>query len=254
MEKINKNNDTEKIEQQKNDITKQDKEKEQNKQIFAQNISFFRKKMNLSQKELAEKMQISNKNISKWENAETVPDVFTIKKLANIFNVSIDTLVNPISNENKHAIKTSKIIPFRSKLYVLFLINAIIILLTCVLFYTFKSINYEPFPLYQLFLYATPPICLSVFIFICIVSKKADWISLSLFGWLTTICFYISFINVSNIEYIFIITIAYQMLVLIIVKLINSRKIISFNKIIISRFKKNIDNKDTINKDNIENN
>ena len=54
------------IEQTKQEITKQDKEKEQNKLIFAQNILFFRNKMNISQKELAEKLQLSNKNISKW--------------------------------------------------------------------------------------------------------------------------------------------------------------------------------------------
>ena len=227
------------IEQTKQEITKQDKEKEQNKLIFAQNILFFRNKMNISQKELTEKLQLSNKNISKWEKAETVPDVFTIKKLANLFNVSIDTLVSPMTKENQNAIKTKTAIPFKTKLYSLFLINAIIILLTCVLFYTFKSISFEPFSLYLLFLYSTPFMTLSVFIFLCVVTKKVDWISLSLLGWLITLCFYISFINVDNIEYIFIITIAYQILVLVFTKLINSRKIISFNKILIAKFKKN---------------
>ena len=50
-------------------------EKDPNKIIFAENIIFFRKKINISQKELAEKLNVSNKNISKWENAETIPDV-----------------------------------------------------------------------------------------------------------------------------------------------------------------------------------
>lgn len=237
---------------EKQEISKHDKEKEQNRLIFSENVAFFRKKMNLSQKELAEKLQISNKNISKWENGETVPDVFTIKKIAKIFNVSIDTLVSPISKENQNAIKTKAVIPFKSKLYFLFLINAFLLLLTCVVFFSFKSTSYEPFPLYRLFLYITPVMDLTVFVFICVVAKKVDWITLSIFGWLVTFCIYISFMNVSNIEYIVLITVAYQILVLVFSKLINSRKIILFNKILIGNFKKSSeDNHQTkeINKD-----
>ena len=194
--------------------------------------------MNISQKELAEKLNTSNKNVSKWENAETVPDVFVIKKIASIFNVSIDTLVSPISNENKRAIKTQTAIPFKWKLYVILLINATIFLLACVLFYTFKSSNFEPFPLYYLFIYVTPFMDISVFIFICIVSKKADPITLSIFGWLVTLCFFLTFIKVPNISYIFIIAVAFQILVPIFTNLINTNKIIGLNLKLINRFKK----------------
>ena len=97
------------------------REKDYKKVIFADNIIFFRKKLNISQKDLAKKLETSNKNISKWENAETIPDVFTIKKLADIFNVTIDTLISPITKENQDAIKTKKVIPTRWKIYLIFI-------------------------------------------------------------------------------------------------------------------------------------
>ena len=221
-----------------------DEEKLKNKQIFAQNLIFFRKNMNISQKEMAEKLDTNNKNISKWENAETIPDVFTIKKIAEIFKVSIDTLVSPITNDNKIAITTKKVRPLKFKIYFLLMVNAILLLLTCVAVYALKSSNVESFPIFYLFLYILPFMDLSVFIFICIVAKKADPITLSIFGWLVTISFYLSFIHVNNIEYIFIITVAYQIFTLIFTRLINTRKIIEFNKLIIGKLKRKDDKED----------
>lgn len=208
------------------------------KEILAQNIVFFRKKMGLSQTELARQLQYSNKNISKWENAETTPDIFTIKKLAKIFNISVDTLVNPITSENKDAIKTRAVIPFRWKIYMLALINSLLIFASCIVFFVLKSIGYSGFPLGLIFVYILPLIDLSIFIFICCTKKKVDAISLSLFGWLIVISFFVTFINTPNIGYIVILGIAYQLFAIAFTKLINSGKIIKLNKLIIKRPKK----------------
>lgn len=208
------------------------------KEILAQNIVFFRKKMGFSQTELAKELKYSNKNISKWENAETTPDIFTIKKLAKIFNVSVDTLVNPITNENKDAIKTKLAVPFRWKVYMLLLINSLVIFAACTVLFVLKSANYTKFPLGFIFVYMLPIIDLSVFIFICCTKKRVDIISLSLFGWLIILACFISFINTPNIFYIFFLGLAYQFFAIVFAKLINSGKIIKFNKLIIKRLKK----------------
>lgn len=208
------------------------------KEILAQNIAFFRKKMNLSQTDLAKQLQYSNKNISKWEQGETTPDIFTLKKLAKIFGISVDTLVSPITNENKEAIKTKSAVPFRYKLYILLLVDSIIFLLTCVAFFVLKAVDVNNFNPGLLFLYVAPVLTLAVFIFLCCIKKKVDLISLSLFGWLLVLCFFISFINVSNIEYLFVVGFAYQFLAIAMTQLINSGKIIKINKILIKRAKK----------------
>lgn len=53
-----------------------------------------RKKQNLSQEELAEKVGVARQTISKWELGETSPDIKQAKDLSIIFNVSLDELVD----------------------------------------------------------------------------------------------------------------------------------------------------------------
>ena len=48
---------------------------------------------NMTQKQLAELLFISDKTVSKWERGETVPNTETLKLLARVFDVSINTLL-----------------------------------------------------------------------------------------------------------------------------------------------------------------
>lgn len=57
-------------------------------------ITNLRKKNNLSQEELAEKIGVTRQTISKWELEETAPDIKQAKELSKIFNVSLDELTN----------------------------------------------------------------------------------------------------------------------------------------------------------------
>lgn len=56
-------------------------------------IKKFREKNNLSQEELADKVYTSRQTISNWENEKTYPDVNSLKLLSNIFDVSLDNLL-----------------------------------------------------------------------------------------------------------------------------------------------------------------
>lgn len=56
-------------------------------------ISELRKKNNLTQEQLAEKLNVTRQTISKWECNETSPSLEDAGKLASIFNVSLDELV-----------------------------------------------------------------------------------------------------------------------------------------------------------------
>lgn len=62
-------------------------------------IAELRKKNNLSQEELAEKVGVARQTISKWETGDTTPDINQVKIISKIFNISIDELVdNDINN------------------------------------------------------------------------------------------------------------------------------------------------------------
>ena len=60
-----------------------------------------RKKANLSQEQLAEKVGVSRQTISKWELGETVPDIKQAQVLSQVFSVSLDELTG---NDTKEVI------------------------------------------------------------------------------------------------------------------------------------------------------
>jgi transcriptional regulator with XRE-family HTH domain len=65
---------------------------------LGEKIYELRTQHNLSQGDLANKLDVSRQSISKWENGNSTPDLEKIVKLADIFNVSLDEL---IKNEEK---------------------------------------------------------------------------------------------------------------------------------------------------------
>jgi len=64
-----------------------------NKMILADKIINERKKNGWSQEELAEMLDVSRQSVSKWESAQSVPDLQKILKMAEIFGVSTDYLL-----------------------------------------------------------------------------------------------------------------------------------------------------------------
>lgn len=78
------------------------------KEIVAKNICDLRKIYKMTQAELAEKLNYSDKAVSKWERAEAIPDVETIKKMSEIFDVSVDCLLTENTDIKKN-IKTRRL-------------------------------------------------------------------------------------------------------------------------------------------------
>lgn len=60
-----------------------------------------RKEKNMSQESLACELNITRQAISKWESGQSIPDVDNMKRLAQVFNISVDDLLNeyPISKK-----------------------------------------------------------------------------------------------------------------------------------------------------------
>ena len=64
------------------------------KAIFASNLIRLRTEAGMTQAELGEKLFYSDKAVSKWERAESMPDALVLKKLSEIFGVSVDALLS----------------------------------------------------------------------------------------------------------------------------------------------------------------
>ena len=74
-------------------------------------ISSLRKKKGMTQAELAEKMGVTDKAVSKWERDLSCPDISSLPKLAEIFDISVDELMQVKTGlKEKQNSKVSEII------------------------------------------------------------------------------------------------------------------------------------------------
>ena len=63
------------------------------KLVIAKNIAELRREAQMTQFELAERLNYSDKAVSKWERGESVPDIVVLKEIADIFSVTVDFLL-----------------------------------------------------------------------------------------------------------------------------------------------------------------
>lgn len=90
--------------------------KKQSNLIF-QNLSALRQYHKYPQEEVAEKVGVSRQAVAKWESGETVPDILNCNALAELYDVSLDSLIHydqekehmPIPPKGKHLFGTVKV-------------------------------------------------------------------------------------------------------------------------------------------------
>ena len=103
-----------------------------NQEKFGVFIKEIRKKNNLTQKQLAEKYNVTYQAVSKWENGRNMPDTYLIKQISKDFNVSLDELFDGEfkNNENKKDVKNKKkiIIFFMTIVFMLLIVTIIFLL------------------------------------------------------------------------------------------------------------------------------
>lgn len=78
------------------------------KAIVAKNISKLRQEKGMTQTTLAEKLNYSDKAVSKWERAESMPDITVLVEIADLFGVSLDYLVRSEESLKRFEAKAEK--------------------------------------------------------------------------------------------------------------------------------------------------
>jgi len=187
------------------------------KEIIANNLIKFRKNCGLTQLELAEKLKYSDKNISKWERGESVPDVIILKQLADIYNITVDDFLVEdnkkgliSSNDNKKS-KTRKM---TKKQALITLLSVSIVWLVATLFFGIFSnvVGVAPFAWYA-FVIALPASCVVTLVFSSLwCTNLLNAIIVSLLIWLSALTIFVIFSFVNNIWFIFIVSIPLQIL------------------------------------------
>ncbi len=161
--------------------------------IIAKNLSELRKENKITQLELAEKLNYSDKAVSKWEQGESIPGVEVLYKLSKLYGVSIDYIVGeeaskpkPQREESASAKKNHRIIT---------LLSVIAVWLTATVFYIFFNI-FGSFVLWQLFCWAVPASLIVAIVFDVIWHKKKFlFVLISLLVWSILLCFCLQFVN-----------------------------------------------------------
>ncbi len=171
---------------------------------FAKNLSTYRKALGLTQIELAEKLNYSDKSVSKWERGEGLPDLAVTAQIADIFGLSINDLI--AEKPRRHLLTT------RNKIIITLLSVGVTWLLATVLFALFEILLPQSGKWWLFYIYAIPVSAIVAIVFSCIWWKKLHtFLSISTLVWSLALCVVLSF-SVQNIWLFFIIALVMQIL------------------------------------------
>lgn len=163
------------------------------KDNIAKNISRLRTERNMTQPELAKRLNYSDKSVSKWENGISTPPIDVLKEIADIFEVTLDDLVRDPDAGEYDRIYTAK--ENKPNKIVITLLAIILVWLIVIVMYVYGSVladeNY-----WQLFVYAVPVSAVVALVFNCLWGKRSyTFILVSVIIWSALASLYISFLE-----------------------------------------------------------
>ena len=162
-------------------------------EIIGNNIKELRKINKLTQYDLAEKLNYSNKTISRWESGEIIPDVQTINKLSELFEVPLSKMFEPdISTRYKLGRKYRLQIGNKLAISLLFVLGVWLLALMTFINYT---LNYD-MVIWQIFVWACPTSSIVGIVFNTLWGKKVyNYILYTILNWSLITSLYLSIYN-----------------------------------------------------------
>ena len=159
------------------------------KENLAKNLSALRKANHLTQLELADKINYSDKAVSKWERGEAVPDLYVLKQLADLYGVKIDDLISEPKKEKTVSFKAlpkKRLILSLSAVVIVWLVATVLFIFSSTLFPSMKQD-------WLFFLFALP---ITNFVLLCMSSywgrTKGNLVLSSILTWSLLITIYVS--------------------------------------------------------------
>ncbi|MBE7058598.1 MAG: helix-turn-helix domain-containing protein [Ruminococcaceae bacterium] len=129
------------------------------KLIIARNITALRRRNNITQLELAEKLNYSDKAVSKWERGESLPDITVLKSIADIFDVTVDYLLKPEHREEEEKLRKAQFldkVKRRNCKIIMWMSILLVWLLSTVAFVIVKTVSPKTIWSISPFLFAVP--------------------------------------------------------------------------------------------------
>jgi transcriptional regulator with XRE-family HTH domain len=142
------------------------------KENLANNLIRYRKAMSLTQVELAEKLNYSDKAVSKWERGESFPDLYVLKQIADFYGVTIDVLIS----EPKELVKSKQKKATGTKRAIIALCSVGLVWLVAMCCFAFMNIlfpaNNSSWHSWLSFIYALPVTAIVLLVLTSVWKKK----------------------------------------------------------------------------------
>ena len=185
----------------------------ENKQqeLLAKNLVYYRKASGLTQLELAEKFNYSDKSISKWERGEGFPDVFVLKSLADFYGINVDDFYQ---EEHKQVIVQAKSI--RKQIYIKLLSVGIAwVVVVGTFFFLNTLLKDSSFQSWLVFIYGLAITAIVLLVWDFIYHHRLNrMIETSCIVWFSALSIYLSILLMANanLPFIFLIAVPLQIL------------------------------------------
>lgn len=188
------------------------------KPIIAKNITELRTAAGMTQIDLAESLNYSDKAISKWERGESVPDVSVLLAVAELFGVTLDYLVH--EQEAVKPVSELKRDKFKNRALITGISITLVLLVATVAYVSTEMAAVLDVYRWLVFIWAAP---VAAIVWLVLNSmwfnKKINYIIISLLVWsclaAVFLTLYISNFSVSNIWLLFILGIPAQIIILL---------------------------------------
>lgn len=150
--------------------------------IIAKNITALRQNRKMTQAELADKLNYSDKAVSKWERGESVPDVLVLKSIADLFGVSLDYLLEETHTTLPQPAETSGSMRLRT---VVTLLSIVTVWFAATLSFVFMDIFFSSVAgSWLAFVFAVPASMTVWLVFNSIwFNSRRNYLIISLLGW-----------------------------------------------------------------------
>ena len=178
------------------------------RQNISVNISAMRNAAGLTQAQFAEKLNYTDKAISKWERGESVPDIAVLWKIADMFGVTVDWLISDHGESAKTPNAEAVLAGKKNRILISLLSSVGVWFIATIVFIVLQSIGADR--VWMPFMWAVPATCIDLLVFNAIWGRyKINFLFISLIIW-TLIGS--TFITISNpaLWYIFIFGIPLQ--------------------------------------------
>ncbi len=194
------------------------------KNIIGRNLSELRKNKNLTQLELANKFNYSDKAISKWETGEALPDVETLYQLCEFYGVTMDYLTHEGSRKSKSDYVKDKTLNAKRITITALVITLLWMIATIIyVFALIKDPGTSPL-LWLVFIWFVPGTFLAVIAFnkLWFHNRNVYFVFLSLFMWSLLAAFFLQFLE-QAIWPIFLLGVPAQIAIVLWVKILNTK-------------------------------